>query len=158
MKKIYRPLLKGTNWALGGLLSLLGFACNSHDILPPEYGVPHARYSVKGSVTDTLGAPVPGIEIRIKTDHEAPIEEKEIYTDKEGGFDVTYMAFPREKFILTAKDIDGEANGSFKTDSVEVVFTEDDYYEKGDGRWYDGAAKKEISPIVLKEEGKEADE
>jgi hypothetical protein len=25
MKKIYRPLIKGTNWALGGLLALLGF-------------------------------------------------------------------------------------------------------------------------------------
>jgi putative lipoprotein (rSAM/lipoprotein system) len=150
MKKIYRPLLKGTNWALAGLLSLLGFACDSYDTAPPEYGVPHARYSIKGSVTDTLGVPIPGIEIRIKTDHGAPIEEKEIYTNKEGGFDATYTSFPREKLILTAKDVDGETNGSFQTDSVEVVFNKDDYYEEGDGHWYDGAAKKELPPIVLK--------
>jgi putative lipoprotein (rSAM/lipoprotein system) len=52
---------------------------------------------------------------------------------------------------LTATDVDGEANGSFKTDSVEVVFAESDFYEKGDGRWYDGAARKDIPAIVLKE-------
>jgi putative lipoprotein (rSAM/lipoprotein system) len=158
MKTIYRSLIKGTNWALAGLLSLLGFSCTDINNNAPEYGVPHAKYSIKGAVTDTAGTPVPGIEILIKTDHGAPIERKEIYTNGQGGFDVTYSAFPREKFILTAKDVDGEANGSFKTDSVEVVFNKEDFYEKGDGHWYDGAAKKELPPIVLKEEVKEADE
>jgi putative lipoprotein (rSAM/lipoprotein system) len=156
MKTICRPLIKGTNWALAGLLSLLGFSCT--DNVAPEYGTPHARYSVKGSVTDTAGTLVPGIEILIKTENGGPVRNEPAYTSGQGKFDVAYDAFPNEKFILTATDVDGEANGSFKTDSVEVVFNKEDFYEKGDGHWYDGAAKKELPPIVLKEEVKEADE
>lgn len=142
---------------MAGLLSLLGFACDSDNTFPVKYGVPHAKYSIKGAVTDTTGTPIPGIEILIKTDHEAPIEKKEVYTDEQGAFDVTYTAFPEEKFILIAKDIDGETNGSFKTDSVEVVFGEKDFYEQGDS-WYRGAARKEIPAILLKEEAKKTNE
>ncbi|GEM_PF-6544260 len=29
MKKIHRAFIKGTNWALARLLSLMGFACSS---------------------------------------------------------------------------------------------------------------------------------
>jgi putative lipoprotein (rSAM/lipoprotein system) len=154
MKKIYRPFIKGTNWALAGLLSLLGFTCED---APAEYGVPHADYSVKGTVTDAAGTAIPGIEIRIKAHGEYEVNEP-AYTNEQGGFDVTYGAFPKEKFVLTATDVDGEANGSFKADSVEVVFSKNDFYKKGDDRWYEGAARKEIPAIVLKEEVEEANE
>jgi putative lipoprotein (rSAM/lipoprotein system) len=148
MKKIYRPFIKGTNWALAGLLSLLGFACDPE--IAPEYGTPHADYSVKGTVTDAAGAAIPGIEIGIKS-HGGYVTNEPAYTNEEGKFDMSFGAFPKEKFILTATDVDGEANGSFKTDSVEVVFSKSDFYKDGDGRWYEGAAKKDIPPIVLKE-------
>ncbi|MDR3140731.1 MAG: radical SAM-associated putative lipoprotein [Tannerellaceae bacterium] len=162
MKTTSRSLIKGTNWALAGLLSLLGFACNSDnpdnpDDMMVEYGTPHADYSIKGAVTDALGAPVAGIEIRIKTPEGYPVNEP-AHTNGEGKFDVTYGAFPSETFVLTATDIDGEVNGSFKTDSVKVVFSKDDFYKPGDGRWYDGAAKKEILPIALREEAEETNE
>jgi putative lipoprotein (rSAM/lipoprotein system) len=133
----------------------LGFSCNRYGLI--EYGSPHAEYSVKGAVTDVSGAPVAGIEILIK-DRSGYDESKPAYTNGQGEFDVTYSAFPNEKFILTATDVDGEANGSFKADSVEVVFSKDDFYKPGDGHWYDGAARKEIPPIVLKEEAGETDE
>jgi putative lipoprotein (rSAM/lipoprotein system) len=147
MKKICRPLIKWTNRVLAGLLSLSGFSCLD---VAPEYGVPHADYSVKGTVTDAAGTAIPGIEIRIKYRGEYEVNEP-AYTNEQGRFDVTYSSFPEEYFVLTATDTDGEANGSFYANNAEVVFTEKDFYKKGDGHWYEGAARKEIPPVVLTE-------
>lgn len=156
MKKIYRPFIKGTNWALAGILSLLGFASCSNDggETPAEYGTPHAKYTIKGAVTDKEGNPIEGINVHVKMPFEWNGGEGVADTNKEGKFDITYTTFPDDKFTLIAKDIDGEENGSFQTDSVEVTFTKDDFYEDGK-RWYEGAARKEIPNIVLKETVKE---
>lgn len=158
MKLLLRPFIKGTNWALTGLLSILGFACSDDggsDDLAVEYGTPYAKYSIKGAVADTIGTPIPGIEIFIKTKDGEPVDKSNAYTNEQGKFDVTYITFPNEKFTLVAKDIDGVTNGSFKTDSIEVVFSKNEFYEEGDS-WYQGAARKEIPTILLKEEEKEA--
>ena len=40
MKKLNRKLIRGTNWALAGLLSLLGFSSCGNPV--EEYGSPHA--------------------------------------------------------------------------------------------------------------------
>lgn len=143
MKKIYRPLLKGTNWALAGILALLGFSsCESTE----EYGSPHAEYTVKGSVTDEKGNALEGIGIykSIEFQYRKP---DTVYTNKKGEFEITDLA---KEIKLIAEDVDGPKNGLFKKDSVEVTFSNEDFYEKGKG-WYKGAAKKEIDPIVLKE-------
>jgi len=149
MKKIYRPLIKGTNWALAGLLGLLGFtACegNGDDEVPAMYGTPIAKYTIKGSVTDEKGMPIEGIGIYAKHS----FTRDTIYTKKDGGFETTFKEFPDDKFKLMIEDMDAEKNGLFKNDSVIVTFTKEDYYENGKG-WYEGAARKEIPPVVLKE-------
>ena len=51
MGTVYHSILKGFNWILAGLLSLLGFSvtsCGATD----EYGSPYAEYELKGKVID----------------------------------------------------------------------------------------------------------
>lgn len=62
METVFHFILKGFNWILAGLLSLLGFSvtsCGATD----EYGSPYAEYELKGKVTDMNGDPIQGIEI-----------------------------------------------------------------------------------------------
>ncbi|MDL2304152.1 radical SAM-associated putative lipoprotein [Bacteroides sp. OttesenSCG-928-D19] len=93
MKKLNRKLIRGTNWALAGLISLLGFsACsddfdskpepdeeeiinngnnnngNSHNGNDDggavcEYGTPYAIFTVSGKVTDAQGKGLEGIQV-----------------------------------------------------------------------------------------------
>ena len=51
------------NAVLTALLSMLGFSCSSDEPeeygpIVLEYGVPHADYIVKGTVTDETGTPI----------------------------------------------------------------------------------------------------
>ena len=64
MKKLNRKLIRGTNWALAGILSLLGFSgCNG--LIRVEYGSPNADYKVSGRVTDEQGTPVPNVKVEL---------------------------------------------------------------------------------------------
>lgn len=86
MKKINRACIKGTNWALAGLIALLGISSCSDDFEPEkkkdiinngnggngedddddivcEYGTPYATFVVSGKVTDTDGKGLEGIRI-----------------------------------------------------------------------------------------------
>ncbi|MDR1525538.1 MAG: radical SAM-associated putative lipoprotein, partial [Tannerella sp.] len=60
MKKLNRKFIKGANWALAGLMSLLGFSscgeiggCAGKDDIQAEYGTPYAEFIVSGKVTDS---------------------------------------------------------------------------------------------------------
>ena len=62
MKKLNRKLIRGTNWALVGILSPLGFSgCDK--IFQMEYGSPMANFKVTGRVTDEEGRPLSGVRI-----------------------------------------------------------------------------------------------
>jgi putative lipoprotein (rSAM/lipoprotein system) len=149
MKKIYRPLLKGTNWALGGLMALLGFAAAASCIPRVEYGSPYADYTIKGKVTNEQGAAIPGIQIEVvKYKIEDYQEVDTVYSQSNGDFvwKRTYD-FVYELDII-ATDIDGEKNGSYETNMSSVTFKEEDM--KGGKSWYQGKAEKEIT-IKLEE-------
>ena len=51
---------------------------------------------------------------------------------------------PNDALDLVISDTDGEANGSFENDTIRVTFESKDYYKRGKGAWYEGAAKKEV--------------
>ena len=66
MKKLNRKLIRGTNWALAGLLSLLGFTgCGKDDNgggeISVEYGSPSSYFKVLGRVTNEQGQPLGGM-------------------------------------------------------------------------------------------------
>lgn len=154
MKVNFRPFIKGTNWALAGLLGLLGFACSDNGKgSVDEYGSPWAEYTFKGAVTDQSGKPVGGIQVSTGSIY---YDRDSTVTNAEGAYSISREFSPRDKFTLKAEDIDGEQNGSFQTDSVEVTIRSDEY--KNPDSWYKGAVEKEVPTIVLKEKETGTDE
>lgn len=116
------------------ILSLLGLATAcSEEENSCEYGTPYVTFSVKGKVTDTDGAPVPGIRVAVSEDAYAPATT----TGADGAFafDKTpfYMGHP-EKLIFT--DIDGAANGEFGSKTLDVAFEKSD--SKPESNWNTG--------------------
>jgi len=163
MKKIYRPFLKGTNWALVGLLSLLGFSCDNdsgNDLPAPEYGVPYTQYTIKGKVTDEGGNGIPDIEVRAKTGYDyssAPYEAGKVKTDAQGKYQMTIDTFTRQTIGVIAEDIDGEINGSFQPDSVFIP-KEEIILEGGDNNWFEGEGSKVVDFTLKETEQSETNE
>jgi len=155
---MYRPFIKGTNWALAGILSLLGFttnSCEKEGVV--EYGAPHANYILKGKVTNEAGQPIPDIQIDIREEYSYNYYESEyeevatIQSDREGKFEhKVHSGFTQGQYQLILTDIDGEKNGLYQKDSLQVKFEKEDQIEKG-SRWFEGTFEKEI-PIIMKEE------
>lgn len=148
MKKINRKFIQGTNWALAGLLSLLGFA-GCEIIGEDEYGCPHADYEFSGKVTNEKGEPLPDIEISVNEASYNMSNHKK-RTDTNGMYKIEVSDMTGNTYHLIATDKDGVENGFYTNDTIAVTFTKEDFYKKGKG-WYEGAARKEIN-ITLKEE------
>ena len=149
MKKIGRKFLKGTNWALAGLLSFLGFS--GCDIIGRvEYGTPHAEYEVKGTITNEAGKNIPDIQVNLAQGKRGGYIESGITvkTDEMGHYSASVTTFPGKDFVMIVTDTDGETNGSYASDTIAVRFEEKDYYKKGKG-WFEGAARKKVD-IKLK--------
>jgi len=154
MKKIYRPLLKGTNWALVGLLGLLGFpGCDS--IGADEYGQPYTEYTLKGKVTNLEGKGIPDIEITATTGRDVTGSSQKfgaVQTDPQGEYQLTIDTFNQREISVYAEDIDGEKNGSFEADSVHIPKEEVEL--KGKKGWFGGRGNKTVD-FSLKEKATE---
>jgi len=164
--KINRAFIKGTNWALAGLLGLLGFSC--YEKYPPleygplivEYGVPNASFIVKGTVTDKItGNNIEGIQVTVpRVDHcQSPsngyIPDRRFfsetvrdttYTDDKGIFTIEYNGIQTNdstNIIIIFEDI--TKNPIYQTDSTKVTFFQSDL--QGGSGWYQGGASKEIN-------------
>ena len=154
--KINRAFIKGTNWALAGLLSLLGFSgCGLIEPMD-EYGTPNANYTVKGSVVNkTDGKPIEGIRVGYDSGYyvvpeygvpPAPYTPKtSVTTDTNGNFKFTANEFSvqNKKIPVYVDDIDGETNGLFQSEVIEVEFKKEDLGGKSN-HWYEGEYTKTI--------------
>jgi putative lipoprotein (rSAM/lipoprotein system) len=147
MKTIYRPFIKGTNWALAGIVVLLGFAgATSCSDSIAEYGSPHADFTVKGNVTNQDGAPIPGIQVSVGS---SEYHYSADTTDSNGHYAVL-PGYANNNLLVFVDDIDGEENGSYSSDYFplgEVSLT------GGDKHWYQGKGEKTLD-IKLKENPK----
>lgn len=136
-------------WLIATCLSALGFtSCNPFEV-QLEYGTPNANYSVKGVVTDEANRPIPGIKVTIGKQglpYESFYDIKTMTTDPNGAFAKSYIGeFPRDlTFELTFEDIDGAANGEFKTRSENVVIKATELKDGGKS-WFKGSATKEVT-------------
>jgi putative lipoprotein (rSAM/lipoprotein system) len=170
MKIFNRKLIKGTNWALAGLLSLLGFSsCNGEDreIGVAEYGTPYADFdfTVSGKVTDTGGKALTDIRVVVPyVDHyqkaaagvipdyevmRQPVDDT-LFTDSKGEFEYRHVSsIPMDTVRLNMKFEDKFGNAEYQPDSIKVAFSRYDLSGGGEA-WYEGSAKKD-TVVVLKE-------
>jgi putative lipoprotein (rSAM/lipoprotein system) len=144
MKKI----IKLINGLLAISLGLLGFSGCDKDTLP-EYGTPHADYTVKGKVTDNVTKqPLKGISFSyipqgpylMYGPPPASYEYKSAVSDDKGGYKLTDGLWPLSddnSANLYIADIDGEDNGLYRDTIVAVNFDEAERTQKPNG-WYEG--------------------
>ncbi len=135
---------KGLNRFLGGLLALLGFCGCFVVACRKEYGCPNATFKLTGDVKDAKGKGIEGIRVvfRPDADEEYTWENDTLYSDANGHFEKDRLKhdWPDEARNASVKfeDVDGKANGAFKT----KVLTRDELTveqsREGDGNWYSG--------------------
>ena len=158
MKKLNRKLIRVTNWALAGLLSLLGFTgCGKDDNgdgeISVEYGVPSANFKVLGRVTNEQGQPLGGM--RVVASEVTAVWGKgpeqcysgllrdTVYTASDGSFVREYSLFPADSVYIHMKIEDSAEPSVYDSDSIAVGFAKGDL-KGADGSWFLGAAEKVI--------------
>ena len=155
--KINRTFIKGTNWALAGLIGLLGFTNCEKKEPSVEYGTPNADYTVKGKVVNkATGKAIEGIRISYYDPEAiaypmygtipAPYKPKNyVITNAKGEYKLTEkLSISEIQFIgnfpllpVYVEDIDGEKNGLFQSETIQVDFKSAEKTGKPKG-WYDG--------------------
>ena len=144
---------------LSGALALLGFTgCSDINDAPDLYGTPSVDYRVLGTVTDTQGNPLEGIQVVMDNPWIVSYLDEEgkeilpkvdtinmktlpdmVYTDKKGQFSgLKTMAGSSYKLTVEFRDIDGEADGGeFKSERFTRDKLDKKQLKKGNG-WYEG--------------------
>jgi len=136
-----RTFLKRMNWTLAGIIGLLGFVgCDK------ESG---AIYTIKGEVVNkATGKPIEGIRVGYSSSGfwNGPVlmygtlpalyeKKAHVVTDAKGEFVLTDYFYTGESHMLDnnrmlpiiVEDIDGEENGLFQTEILQVDFLKGEY-------------------------------
>jgi len=120
---------KLVNRIMAGLLAALGFStvgCGGENGRPQivEYAPPLQWYNIKGKVTDASQpeAGIPGIRMifgypYVMNGVNAIYPRDTVYTAADGTYRYESDGGP---LAVVLKDVDGEANGSFKSDTVDL--------------------------------------
>lgn len=105
---------------------------------------PYAEHSIKGIAQDQNGTPIPSIQVIVKSNH-AGWKNDTLKVDDKGSFAKKYkLAGSTDvNYNIIFRDIDGDANGAYKTDSVQVSFKKEDL-KNGNGAFL-GTAEKEAN-------------
>ena len=143
---------------LKSLLMLLGFgsaSCTEKSTgifgQTDAYGTPTVSYTVKGRVVDTDMKPVQGIKATLNDGSDGI---GCTLSDEEGVFSARGAMFgfaltEDVKLTLVLEDIDGEANGSFADESLDVTIGKSDL--KSHTTW-NSEYFKEIGDVSLRHE------
>ena len=154
------------NWkyTLGSLLALLGFgSCERISDIGGDiggglcmYGQPTAHFKFIGDVKDADGKAIPGIRVVIEPQEDDPWVRDTLYTDQAGHVEKETLKYdwPDEmkNGKVTFEDVDGVANGTFKTKVIRRGEFEIKQTKKGDGAWYEGDYTVKANVVLEKEE------
>lgn len=162
MKNLQKNWIKVYNYFLVAILGLLGFSgCDKVEEFAPEYGMPHAKYELKGKVINSRKGLLSDMQVVV-----GEIENRELlkyvyyrdtlYTDSKGEFFYKDdYAWPGSK--LRAKFTGIQKNGEisiYKPDSIDVDMGE---LTGASGNWYEGKASKEVTINVKEKEQENAE-
>lgn len=154
MKKVVR---KGWNGLLGVLLGLLGFCGSFVVACRKEYGCPSADFRLTGDVKDAKGKGIEGIRVvfRPVADENDTWENDTLYSDANGHFEKERLKhdWPDDAQNASVKfeDMDGTANGSFKTKILTRDELSVEQGKKGDGNWYSGTFTIRANAVLEEE-------
>lgn len=152
------------NWryTLGSLLALLGFgSCERITDIGgglTMYGQPTAHFKFMGDVKDTDGKAVPGIRVIVhpRPDEDETWDNDTLYTNSAGHVEKDLLKYDWPDEMINAKvtfeDVDGEANGSYKTKVLNHGNLEIKQTRKGDGAWYKGDYTVRADAVLEKDE------
>ncbi len=132
MKKSFAKLTAAIGPAL---LTMLGFS-GCKDVFEGycEYGTPNCDFKVDLTVVDEAGKGIKGI--RVVPSEQLTYRKDTLYTDENGKAVGNYaQVWPYDEVKFYFDDVDGEANGSFKRDSLTVKAEK---LKDGSGHWYEG--------------------
>ena len=139
--------LKLKHWllvTLGGLLGISMTGCT----IECEYGCPEGTYHVKGTVTNSKGAPVAGIGVgqvyTVADGTVMPDMRFQDTTDADGRFDVDFFALSDNQVNVNFVDIDGSENGLYRDTTIAVSAPASEFHG-GDGNWNYGTAEIDLN-------------
>ena len=113
MKKI---ILKSSNALLAAILALFGISsCEDGGIA--EYGVETSDFVIVGTITNEESAPIKDIQVVRHPGIDTA------YTDANGNFRIVNEGCPGGYVLLLIDDVDGDANGSFQSDTAQGILT-----------------------------------
>ena len=151
----------GMHRFLGALLGILGFSGCFVTACKKEYGCPNADFKLVGNVKDSEGKGIEGIRVFFTPYPEAPEEQQKwesdtLYSDAQGHFVKERLKHDwpdgAQKAAVKFEDVDGGANGSYKTrilshDELNVKQT-----RKGNKHWYSGEYTIYADAVLEEEE------
>lgn len=158
MKKFSQTLIKGMNWMLLGILTLLGFP-NCKNTSADEYGTPYAEYVIKGKVVGEKENPLIGIPVIVRAEFTKKngvildnyhLYTDTVYTDQQGEYIQQRTDFPSElDMTVIANGVEEKNDATYATDSIKFNITGKDF-SGGDG-WYRGKVEKTAPTVKLGE-------
>ena len=119
-----------------------------------EYGVPTAKFKVKGTLVDKTDSSVSisGVKVAIGQLYRDGTGQRTFYVDSivtnnTGGFDLGVTDFPMsQKFVIKYEDTDKNKNYGLVIDTVRF---DNPSFTGGSGGWYAGEATKDLGKVKL---------
>ena len=109
-------ILKKANALLAAILALFGIS-SCEDGVIAEYGVETSDFVIVGTITNEESAPIKDIQVVRHPGIDTA------YTDANGNFRIVNEGCPGGHVLLLIDDVDGDANGSFQSDTAQGILT-----------------------------------
>ena len=111
-----KQLLKTSNAIFASILALFGVS-SCEDGVEALYGVETSEFEIVGTITNEESAPIKDIQVVRHPGFDTA------YTDANGNFRIVNEGFLGGTVFLHIDDVDGDANGSYQSDTAQVVLT-----------------------------------
>lgn len=109
-------LLKISNAFLAAILALFGIN-SCEDGVEALYGVETSEFEIVGTITNEESAPIKDIQVVRHPGFDTA------FTDANGNFRIVNEGFQGGYVLLHIDDVDGATNGSYQSDTAQVILT-----------------------------------
>ena len=111
-----KQILKSSNALLAAILALFGIN-SCEDGVEALYGVETSEFEIVGTITNEESAPIKDIQVVRHPGFDTA------FTDANGNFRIVNEGFQGGYVLLHIDDVDGDANGSYQSDTAQVILT-----------------------------------